>query len=121
MIPGVLERRHNPVAATTQAPGQRIGELLGSSLLKTVALRFIGEQLVVHPNRLTVFAPIAAKGPARQGLTGIPFSLAVMQERSGGEPAFQALEQIIREAALSRAEGESIPLRPVHIIDTDKG
>ena len=60
----------------------------------------VGDQVRVFPDRHAVATPVAAERPARQRLAGIALSLAVMQQRPGGEAVAQPLEQIARELPL---------------------
>ena len=75
----------------------------------------------VLPDRLAVAAPIERKGPARQGLAGIPFALPVMQEPARREAVAQAPNEAVGERALGRADGVGVPLARFEIIDRDEG
>ena len=87
----------------------------------TIVLVFVREQGRVVPHRLAVDAPENIQGPARQGLAGIPFALAVMQHGARGKMVFQALHELPRQFTLLVPVRQGIPFGPVHVVDGDKG
>lgn len=121
VIPNVLERGHDPPVAAAETLGQRPDKYLGLPCREAVVLRLVGEERLVFPDRLTVLAPIAAKGPARQRFSWIQLALALMQQRAVGEAALEALDQVIGKAALHRAERDGVPLRAIPVVNADKG
>jgi hypothetical protein len=68
-------------------------------LLRAVAVifRFVGDERIVLPDRHAVLAPIRSERPARQRFAGIPFALAVMQQRAGREFFPQPLDEFAGE------------------------
>src|ERR1035441_5447068 len=120
VIPNVLERGHDPLVAAAETLGQRVDEFLGLPCREAVILGFAGEEQLVLPHRLAVLAPIAAEGPARQRFSRIQLALALMQQRAVGEAALKALDQVIGETALYRAERDGVPLRTVPVVNADK-
>ena len=80
------------------------------SSVAAVSSLFLGDQLLVAPDRLAVAAPVEREGPARQGFAGIPLALAVMQEAAGREAFAQAADQLVGQGALGRADRIGVPL-----------
>src|ERR1017187_258012 len=116
----LLDRGHDPPGAAAETLGERVDEFLGLPCREAVVLRFVGEEQLVFPDRLAILAPIAVEGPARQRYSRIQLALALMQQRAVGEAALKALDQVIGETALYRAERDGVPLRAVPVVNADK-
>jgi hypothetical protein len=121
VVERVLIRRHDPLAAAAEALGQRVDEArrVGSrSRRSRPACRQTDAD--APTDRLAVLAPVAAVGPARQRLAGIPFALAVVQERAGAKRFFSRLISS-SESRPSSAPQPRCSTRAVHVVDGDEG
>ena len=126
VIQGVLVGRDGVTLADAEAPRQLGGEARRLRRAHchhrwAVALLGSGDELDVAPHGDAVLAPEAAERPARQGLTRIPLALAIVQDPPGGEAPAQALDEVLRQPALVRAQGGHVPFGPLHVIDGHEG
>ncbi len=88
-------------------------------LLRSVAvvLRFVGNERVVLPDRHAVLAPVSSQRPARKRFAGIPFALAVVQQRAGRELFPQPFDEFARENPLLVRNRGEIPFRAIGIVN----
>src|ERR1039458_8680163 len=75
----------------------------------------LGHEIVLGPDGIAVLAPVTTIGPARQRFARIPFALAVMQERAGGETVAETLEEFFSLLLLLGTQGGEIPFESVAI------
>src|SRR5439155_1090229 len=86
-----------------------------------VVLRLVGDERVVLPDGHAVLAPKRRERPAREWFARIPFALAIVEQRAGGKPGSQPLDEFAGEKAFLRRECDEVPLRAVGVIDGNEG
>ena len=85
-----------------------------------VILRFIRDERIVLPDRHAVLAPIRGERVSRQRFAGIPFALAVMQQRARREFSAQPLDEFAGQNSFLVRDGGEIPFRSVGIVHGNK-
>ena len=107
------------VADILRVEAQPVGELaekMGRMFRRDLVIPAgFGDEIVLGPDGIAVLAPVTAIGPARQRFARIPFALAVMEERAGGETVAQALEEFFSLLLLLGTQGGEIPFESVAV------
>ena len=116
----ILVRFAEDAALDAQSGGQPLAEARGVPGVEAVLAALVGEPAIILPQRLPVAAPVAAEGPARERLAGVPLALAVLKEAARRERRLEAREQDAGALSLVRSEGRRVPLGPLHVVDRDE-
>ena len=95
----------------------------GFRFLRAVAVifRFVRDERIIFPHRHTVLTPIRRKRVTRERFAGIPFALAVMQQRAGREFIPQTLDEFAGQNSFFLRDGGEIPFGTIGIIHGNKG
>src|SRR5262249_39629958 len=120
VIPDVLIRGDNEPAINAQHLCQQCDKSLRLWIAVAVADGFIADERIVLPKGHATRPQITAECPTRQGLAGIPFPLAVVEQTAGAELFPQALDERASQFTLSHTQGRDVPFRTVHVVDRDK-
>ncbi len=112
----VFVTRRERVGVHGQVLHEFVRELFGVFVGEAV-VGFLGDEVVVLPNCLTVGAPVERVLPAWKRLAGVPFSLPELQQPAVGKAFFQAQSQVVGKLALQRPVGHRIPLVGLEVID----
>ncbi len=107
--------------AHRQPPGQRLDERLGLRGAEAIVHGCVRDPALVLPDRPAVRTPVAAQGPARQGLARVPFALPMVQEALRRPAAAQPFDQRFGQLPLFAPQGGGVPLLAVHVVDGDEG
>lgn len=122
-VKDIFVSRANPAVFDVESGGQLADEISGCQFIGdrfgVVAGSAVqaGQQFGIVPDGLTIPAPKAGVSPARQRFSGVPFSLAVVQEATGSESLSESADELIRKLLFVRANGGGIPFGAFHIID----
>ena len=120
VIPDILVARQDVLGGDAESGCQGGDEALGVIRGVAVILVDIGEQGIVVPERLTIPPPPAAVGPAGQGFSGIPFSLAMVEQAVRGKLRLEPAQQRAAEFAFVRAHRGEVPLLAFHVVNADE-
>src|SRR5207245_2933264 len=117
VVPNVLVTRNEELRADAQ-PHRQVGrEAPRLQLAEAVVALIVRRERGVLPDESAVTPPVAAEGPARQGLARIPLALAEVQQAARGEAVAQPAQQHAGQLALTRSQRKEVPFLPVAVVD----
>ncbi len=120
VVERIFEGFTNVIGIDAEPQRQGVHELLRVSGPK-IAVRSLGKQRRIMPERNAVGPPVASQRPARQRLAGIPLSLTKMQQAARSEAPPQAIDQALGQPSLLGAKRGGIPFLAIHVVDGDEG
>src|SRR6056297_1526381 len=121
VIPDVFVRIQQSEAAEPQPLAESPTEARGLVGVMTVVPPRLGEERIVAPERLSILAIEAGEGPSRQLLAGVPLSLTVLEQATGGPETLQAPGQPIRDLLLPAPERLGVPLGRIRVVRAHEG
>src|SRR5262249_20347380 len=119
-IKNVLVSREYMPRVEPQPFGDATEKSRSASLRRAIGSRFIRNERLMAPDRLTVGAPETVERPAWELFARIPFALAEMDQALHPVALAQAMVEIGGEPALVRSQRRGVPFFAVGIIDRYK-
>src|SRR5499433_1721956 len=119
-IKNVLVSREYMPRVEPQPFGDATEKSRSASLRRAIGSRFIRNERLMAPDRLTVGAPETVERPAWELFARIPFALAEMDQALHPVALAQTMIEIGGEPALVRSQRRGVPFFAVGIIDRYK-